>query len=203
MVACWGWLHLIVQKQNWDLFLFIHPTVTVKCLSDLQFTPVSIAAESEAVSCWYNRMLCLHTWSETGGIWGRRKFRWSWVAIGSDKDSGGGSCLLYKPSLWRALQHGEDGKDGASESTCQWVLVCSRPGDLQDCRKNHHRVWRGNVLFKVGGGQPPQTAGRCQPTQRRSVHHMFAFYKGGGNCIHELILDSRSWFFRCFFHWDA
>lgn len=39
--------------------------------------------------CWYNRMLCLHTWSETGGIWGRRKFRWSWVAIGSDKDSGG------------------------------------------------------------------------------------------------------------------
>lgn len=89
MVACWGWVHLIVEKQNWDLFLFIHPTVTVKCLSDLQFTPVSIAAESEAVSCWYNRMLCLHTWSETGGIWGRRKFRWSWVAIGSDKDSGG------------------------------------------------------------------------------------------------------------------
>lgn len=139
--------------------------------------------------CWYNRMLCLHTWSETGGIWGRRKFRWSWVAIGSDKDSGGGSCLLYKPSLWRALQHGEDRKDGASESTCQWVLVCSRPGDLQDCRKNHHRVWRGNVLFKVGGGQPPQTAGRCQFTQRRSVHHTFAFYKGGGNCIHELIFQ--------------
>lgn len=76
---------------------------------------------------------------------------------------------LPRFSLWRTPQHGENSKDGAAESTCQWVFVCSSRGDLQDCTKNHYGVWRGSVLFKVGGGQPQQTAGCCQVTKWRSV----------------------------------